>query len=105
MAEEHTPLQGCMAASVENRSVPHKWLYHLDARAGNVLAGFGEFRLSGFFLVPQLEHGETCSTADATRGHHAFVHAVVCCMKLADLGIATEPRGLTASQARPTLIF
>ena len=44
---------------------------------------------------------ETCSNAEATRGHHACVRAVVCGMKLADLGITTEPRGLTASQPRP----
>ena len=33
-------------------------------------------------LDPQLEHAETCSTAEATRKHHAYVHAVVCGMKL-----------------------
>ena len=38
---------------------------------------------------------ESCSTAEATLGHYACVHAVVCGMKLADL----EPRGLTASQS------
>ena len=30
---------------------------------------------------------KTCSNAEATREHHAFVHAVVCGMKLADPGI------------------
>ena len=29
-------------------------------------------------LLSQLEHGETCSPAEATRGHYACVHAVVC---------------------------
>ena len=52
------------------------------------------------FLDPQLEHAETCSTAEATRRHHASVHAAVCGMKLAELAITTEPRGLTASQSR-----
>ena len=36
---------------------------------------------------------------------HACVHAVVCGMKLADPGISTEPRGLTASQSRSADIF
>ena len=51
-----------------------------------------------------MEHAETCSTAEATRGHYTCVH-VVCGMKLADPGITTEPRGLAASQSRPTDIF
>ena len=54
---------------------------------------FNQCRLCGSFLVPQLEFGETCSTAEATRGHYACVHAVVCGMKLADLGITTETGG------------
>ena len=42
MAEEHTPLQRCLAASDKNRrpchtQVSHNWLYHLDANAGSVL--------------------------------------------------------------------
>ena len=67
----------------------HKWLYHLGACAGSVLTphnyvtnvqkrlgnrawtGFGERRMCGSFLDPQLEHQETCSTAEATRGAHA----------------------------------
>ena len=53
---------------------------------------------------PQLEHAETCSTAEATRGYHAGVHAVVCGMKLADPGITAEPR-LTASQSNLADIF
>ena len=103
--------------------VSHKWIYHLDACAGSVLSphdfitniqkrlgnraweGHGECRLCGSFLDPQLEHAETCSTAEATRGHYACVHAVVCGMKLADPNITTEPRGLTASQSRPADIF
>ena len=126
MAEEHTPLQRCLAASDKNRrpyhtQVSHNWLYHLDANAGSVLtphdyithvqkrlsnrlwAGGGQCRCCVFF--PDLEHAETCSTAEATRGHYACVHAVVCGMKLADQGITTEPRGPTASQSRPADIF
>ena len=79
--------------------VCHKWLYHLDACAVSVLTphdyitnmqtrlgnrawtGFGECRLCGSFLDPQLEHGETGSTAEATRGDHACVHAVACGLK------------------------
>ena len=43
----------------------------------------------------QLEPGETCSSAEATRGHYARVLVVLDGLKLADLGITTEPRGLT----------
>ena len=63
--------------------------------------GGGQCRCCGSFLDPQLEHAETCSTAEATRVHNACVHAVVCGMNLADPGITTEPRGLTASQSKP----
>ena len=59
--------------------------------------------------VPSWTHNwktqETCRNAEATRGHYACVRAVVCAMKLADPGITTEPRRLTASQSRPTDIF
>ena len=41
-------------------------------------------------LDHQLEHGETCSTAEATRGHCACVHAVLGGLKLADPGITTH---------------
>ena len=51
--------------------------------------------------TPQLEHGETCSTAEATRGHYACVHAVFGGLKLADPGITMEPRGLTEAPSRP----
>ena len=61
--------------------------------------------LWGSFPDPQLEHAETCSTAEATREHYACVHAVVCGMKLADPGITTEPRRLTVSQSRPADIL
>ena len=45
--------------------------------------GLGQCRQCGSFLDPQLEHAETCSTAEGTRGHDACVHAVVCGLKLA----------------------
>ena len=98
--------------------VSHKWLYHLDACAGSVLTprdcitnvqkrlgnrewtSFGQCRFCGSFLDPQVEHGETCSTVEATRGHFACVHAVLGGLKLADPSISTEPRGLTATQSR-----
>ena len=67
--------------------------------------GGGQCRCCGSFLDPKLEHAETCSTAEATRGHYACVHAVLCGMKLADPGITTEHRGLTASQSRPVDIL
>ena len=103
--------------------VSHKRPYHLDVCAGNVLpphdyitnvqkrlgnrvwTGFGQCRLCGSFLDSQLEHGETCSPAEATRGHYACVHAVLGGLKLADAGITTEPRGLTEAQSRPADIF
>ena len=103
--------------------VSHKWLYHLDPCAGHILTppdyitnvqkrlgnrawtGYGECRLCGSFLEPRLEHGETCSTAEATRGHYARVHAVLCGLKLADPGIITEPRESKATQSRQVDIF
>ena len=63
--------------------------------------GFDQCRLCGSFLDSQLEHGETCSTAEATRGHYACVHAVLGGLRLADPGINTEPRGLVETQSRP----
>ena len=123
--EEHTPLQGGVAASGDlcHTRVSHKWLYHLDACAGKcsdaarqhhqraeqtwqqAWTAFGQCRLGGSFLDPQLELRETCSTAEATRGHHACVHAVLGGLKPADAGITTEPRWLTATQSRPADLF
>ena len=103
--------------------VSHEWLYHLDACAGSVLAphdfvlnaqkrfanrsyaGEGGCRLCGTFLDPHLEHGETCSTAEATRGHSACVHAMLGGLKLADPGVTTEPRGLTEATSRAADLF
>ena len=103
--------------------VPHRWLSHLDTRAGggltaadyvinmqkrlgatpraNVLA----CRLCGSPLNPQIEHSELCSMAEATRGHYACVRAVVDGLKLADPAVTTEPRGLTTLASRPADIF
>ena len=97
--------------------------YHLDVCAGSVLTphghitnvqkilgsrrytGIGERRLCGSFLDAQLEHAETCGTAEATPRHHACVHAVPGGLRLADPGITTEPRGLTETQSRPADVF
>ena len=49
--------------------------------------------LCGSFLDPQLEHRETCSTTEATRGITRVFMPLVCGMKLVDPGITTEPRG------------
>ena len=41
-------------------------------RQQRVRVGGGQCRYCGSFLDPQLVHAETCSTAEATRGHFAF---------------------------------
>ena len=51
----------------------------------------------------QLEHGETCSAAEATRGHDACVRAVF--GWVADPGVTTEPRGLTEGESRTAALF
>ena len=76
--------------------VSRKWVFHLDACAGSVLTphscitnvqkrlgnrvwtSAGERRLCDSFLDPQLEHAETCSTAEAARGHNACCRCDVC---------------------------
>ena len=84
----------------------HDFNTHVQKRFGNrTWTGLGRCRLCGSFLDPQLEHGEICSSAEATRGHYACVHAVLGELKLADPGITTEPRGLTGTQARLADIF
>jgi hypothetical protein len=103
--------------------VSHSWLWHLDSSSGSVLAqvdyianvqkrlgarchdGVGPCRLCGAPLDPQLEHSETCATAEATRGHYACVRAVVAGLRLADASITTEPQGLTDTQTRPADIL
>ena len=50
----------------------------MQKRLGNrAWTGIAQCRLCGSFLDLQLEHGETCSTTEATRGHYACVHAVL----------------------------
>ena len=76
----------------------HNYIINVQKRLGNrIWVGDGQRRCCGSFLDPQLEHAETCSNAEATRGRYACVHAIVCGMKLTDPGFTTEPRGLTAS--------
>ena len=47
----------------------------------------GHPRSSGVFLDPRMEHCETCSTAEATRGHDACVNALLKSPKLTDLAL------------------
>ena len=49
--------------------------------------------------------GEICSSAEATRGHCACVHALLGSLKLAEPGVTTEPRGHTEATCRPADIF
>jgi len=108
---------------LRHKDVSHSWLYHLDAREGSVLTaidfianvqkrlrcrsyvGAAPCRLCGAQLDAHLEHSETCSTAEATRGHYACVRAVVDGIRLADPAVTTEPRGLTSTSSRPADIF
>ena len=103
--------------------VSHKWIWHLDACRGSVLAqcdyvaavqkrlganiyeGETVCRLCGTQLDPQLEHSECCATAEATRGHYACVRVVVNGLKLADPAVRTEVRGLTNTTSRPADIL
>ena len=64
---------------------------------------FGQCRPCGSFLDSQLEHGETCSPAEATRGHYACSHAVLEGQKLVDPGIT--PQNPEDSQSRPAYLF
>ena len=103
--------------------VSPKCLYHFDACAGRVLDAarlhhqraektwkHGVDRIWRVPLVSLLP-GPTAGTwrnlqhRRSYAGDFVCVHAVVCGRKLADPGITTEPRGLTASQARLTDIF
>ena len=82
------------------------FVINIQKRMGNrVHDGDAACRLCGSHLDPQLEHSETCSTAEATRGHYACVRALVDGLRLADPAITTEPRGLTTSTSRPADIF
>ena len=62
-------------------------------------------RLCGTQLDPQVEHSECCSIAEATKGHHACVRALLNGIKLADPAASTEPRSLTTSTSRPADIL
>ena len=81
--------------------VYHKWLRRLDACAGSVLAPH-DYNTNAKRLGNRLWVG---GTAEASRGNYACVHAAVYGMKLADPGISSEPRGLTASQRMPADIL
>ena len=108
---------------LRDKNVSHKWLTHLDVKTGAVLTtadyvvniqkrlgarvytGEAACRLCGAHLDAQLEHGELCCTAEATRGHYACVRSLVDGLRLADPAVTTEPRGLTASMSRPADIL
>ena len=108
---------------LRHKEVSHRWLSHLDSARGGVLTaidfvqnvqkrlgnrmytGDTPCQVCGAFLDAQLEHSETCCTAEATRGHYACVRAVVDGLRLADPAITTEPRGLTTTTSRPADIF
>ena len=79
--------------------VSHKWLYHLDAstRAQCLCVDHSWTR--------NLSTEKACSTAEATRGHHACVHASLGGQKLADPGITTESRTLTEAQSSSADLF
>ena len=63
---------------------PHNFIISVHKRLGNrSYAGFGECHLCGSLLDAQLEHGENCSTAEATQGHHACVKAILGGLRLA----------------------
>ena len=56
------------------------WSVHEDEVTGKPVAyekGAEKPAVSSIFLEPQLEHAETNSTAEATREHYAYFHAVV----------------------------
>ena len=108
---------------LRHAGMSNKWLCHLDTRCGSVLAA-PDFiinvqkrlgaashasalmcRLCGVQLDPQLEHSETCSAAEATKGHYACVRALLSGIRLADPSATTEPRGLTSSTSRPADIL
>ena len=106
-----------------HKAVSNRWLWHLDARRGSVLApcdyianvqlrlgatilqSEAACRLCGEQLDLQAVHSECCDTAGATRGHYAVVRAMLEGFRLADPSVCTEPRGLTSTQSRPADIF
>ena len=71
---------------------PHDYITDMQKMLSNrSFTAFGQCRQCGSFLDTQLEHGETCNTAEATRGHYACVRAVLRGLTHADAGITTEP--------------
>ena len=48
---------------------------------------------------------EICSSSEATRCHDACVHALLGVLKLADLGVTTEPPGLAETTSRMADLF
>ena len=110
-------------SDLRHEQMSHQWVLHLDSKRGSVLnqadyvfniqkllgARLQEreltCRLCGAQLDPSLVHGDCCDTAGATRGHYAVVRELVRGLKLADPSTTTEPRGLTATQARPADIL
>ena len=95
-------LQACSGSVL----APHDFFINVQKRWGDrAYTGEGGCRLCGAFFDLQLEDGEFCSTAGATRGHHAYIHTILGGLKLADPGVTTEPRGLTETQSRPADLF
>ena len=108
---------------IRHKEVSHRWLSNLDPKSGSVLAsadftinvqkrigcrsyaGSALCRVCGVPLDAYLEHSETCSTSEATRGHYACVRSLVNGFRLADPAVTTEPRGLTSRTSRPADIF
>lgn len=108
---------------LRHKDTSHKWLWHLNSSDGavmteadyvlniqrrlgaRILSGPVACGICGAPLDPQLEHSETCATAEATRGHYACVRALVEGFRVADPTVTTEPQGLTSTSDRPADIF
>ena len=83
---------------------PHdRFVVRVQKRLGNRSSTEkGGCQLRGTVLDSQLEHGEICGAAEATRGRYVCVHALLGWLKLADVGVTKEPRGLTEATSRPS---
>ena len=57
------------------------------------------------WLLPGPTAGTRRNPAAPPKLREDTTHALVCGLKVADAGITTEPRGLTATQSRPADIF
>lgn len=91
--------------------VSHSWLWHLDSSNGTVMTECyyvtcvqkwigarvidvaTTCRLCGAPLDPQIEHGECCATAEATRGHYALVRSIVSGLRVAILQLPRRQEG------------